>query len=305
MAQARNAGAQTDAMYRPRGLARARARGAALLALLLGLVVGTVGAEDRPFIILQSTTSTQGSGLFDAIVPQFTAASGIEVRVVAVGTGQALANCRAGNGDLALVHAASLEEKFVADGEGLARLPVMYNEFVVVGPDADPAGVVGSEGAAAAFARIAQHHAVFASRGDESGTHVRERELWAAAGYTPDARRDSWYKDTGSAMLPTLNVAIELGGYTLIDRASWDTAPNHARHRLLLEGDSALRNQYSVIVVNPRKHPNIKLREAQALADWLRGPAGQQAIANFKPHGQSLFHPNANANADASNRPQK
>jgi len=269
----------------------------ACLNLLLGAVLAlstvTAHAESRPFIVLQSTTSTQSSGLFDDLLPRFTAATGIEVRVVAVGTGQALANCRAGNGDIALVHAAELEAQFVADGEGLARLPLMYNEFIVVGPGADPARVAGTQRAAAAFARIARQQAVFASRGDESGTHARERALWKAAGYQPDAARDAWYKDTGSAMLPTLNVALQLDGYTLVDRATWDTAPSHGRHRVLLEGDDGLRNQYSLIVVNPRKHPAVKLREAQALADWLLGAAGQRAISAFTPHGKTLFHPNA------------
>ncbi len=270
-----------------------------LLAALLWLGATAARADEPPYIILQSTTSTQSSGLFDDILPKFTAASGIEVRVVAVGTGQALANCRAGNGDLALVHAAAQEEKFVADGDGLARLPLMYNEFVVVGPAADPAQVAGSTGASEAFAHIAQRQAVFASRGDDSGTHARERELWAAAGYLPDAARDDWYKDTGSGMLPTLNVALQLGGYTLVDRATWTTAPSHGQHRILLDGDAALRNQYSLIVVNPRKHPATKVRAAQTLADWLRGPTGQAAIAGFKPHGSSLFHPNAETNVSA------
>lgn len=258
------------------------------------------GDEATPYIVLQSTTSTQSSGLFDALLPRFTQDLGIEVRVVAVGTGQALANCRAGNGDVALVHAEKLETQFVADGEGLARLPLMYNDFLLVGPEVDPAEVGSSANAADAFARIARRQAVFASRGDDSGTHARERELWSAAGYRPDAARDAWYKDTGSAMLPTLNVALELNGYTLIDRATWDTAPRHARHRVVQEGDPALRNQYSLIVVNPARHPATKLREAQALVDWLRGPRGQQAIAAFKPHGRALFHPNANAPSAAT-----
>jgi tungstate transport system substrate-binding protein len=169
----------------------------------------------------------------------------------------------------------------------------MYNEFVLVGPHTDPAGVAGSANASIAFARIAHHQALFFSRGDESGTHTRERQLWAAAGYVPDVAHDGWYRDTGSAMLPTLNVALELSGYTLIDRATWDTAPTHAGHAVLFEGGQELRNQYSVIVVNPRVHPAAKVREAQALADWLRGAVGQQAIAAFQPHGRPLFYPNA------------
>ena len=237
--------------------------------------------------------------MFDDILPKFTAVSGIEVCVVAVGTGQALANCRAGNGDLALVHAAAQEEQCVAAGDGLARLPLMYNEFVLIGPASDPAQVAASASASAALLRIAERQAVFASRGGDSGTHARERELWVAAGYTPDAARDDWYKDTGSGMLPTLNVALQLGGYTLVDRATWITAPAHGQHRILLDGDVALRNQYSLIVVNPRKHPATRVRAAQALADWLRSPSGQSAIAQFQPRGLPLFHPNAELNANA------
>ena len=278
---------------RERARRATRACCAALLSALLALVGAANGAENSPFIVLQSTTSTQSSGLFDTILPQFTASSGIEVRVVAVGTGQALANCRAGNGDVALVHAAELEAQFIASGDGLARLPLMYNEFVLVGPRADPAAITGSANASVAFARIARHQALFFSRGDESGTHARERQLWSAAGYVPDPARDRWYRDTGSAMLPTLNVALELSGYTLIDRATWDTAPTQAGHAVLFEGGAELRNQYSVIVVNPRVHPAAKVREAQALADWLRGAVGQQAIAAFQPHGRPLFYPNA------------
>lgn len=274
----------------------ARRMQAALFGLCLLLGAAAPSAADKaPYLVLQSTTSTQSSGLFDALLPQFSAASGIEVRVIAVGSGQALANCRAGNGDVALVHAAQLEQQFVADGEGLARLPLMVNDFVLVGPENDPAEVAGSTGAAQAFARIARRQALFASRGDDSGTHARERELWATAGYRPDAGRDAWYRDTGSAMLPTLNVALEFGGYTLIDRATWDTAPSHGQHRLLLENDPALLNQYSLIIVNPARHPATRWREAQRLVDWLRGPAGQQAIADFRPHGRVLFHPNAGA----------
>jgi tungstate transport system substrate-binding protein len=276
-------------------MGRSRKRVVALACLVLQLWLGATSARaDTPsYLVLQSTTSTQSSGLFDDLLPRFTADSGIEVRVVAVGTGQALANCRAGNGDLALVHAAALEEKFVADGDGIARLPLMYNEFVIVGPSADPAQVADARRAAEAFARIAKRQAVFASRGDESGTHARERELWAAAGYTPDPAHDTWYKDTGSAMLATLNVAVQLDAYTLIDRATWATAPDHGQLRVLLEGDAALLNQYSLIIVNPRKHPATRLREAEILVNWLRGPAGQNAIVAFKPHGQILFRPNA------------
>ncbi|MBX9605364.1 MAG: substrate-binding domain-containing protein [Gammaproteobacteria bacterium] len=264
------------------------------LGALLALLALAAQAADRSYLLLQSTTSTQASGLFDALLPRFTAATGIEVHVIAVGTGQALANCRAGNGDLALVHAPDAEARFIADGEGLAREPLMYNDFVLVGPVKDPAGVRGAPDAAEAFRRIAVHGALFASRGDLSGTHVREQALWKAAGHSPDPALQRWYRDTGSGMLSTLNVARELGAYTLTDSASWATYTDRQGLAELLSGDPALRNQYSLILVDPRRHPHVHAVEARRLQDWLLGTEGQAAIAAFRPQGRQLFIPNAN-----------
>lgn len=277
---------------RPRapGLAVARA-----CALVVGLLCGwALQAADKPFIVLQSTTSTQSSGFFDDVLPRFTAATGIEVRVVAVGTGQALTNARNGDGDVVLAHAEDAEKTFVTEGHGRARVPLMYNEFVIVGPRSDPAGVAAAVSAGAAFSRIAAAAVPFASRGDESGTHVRERGLWRAASFIPDPANDRWYKETGSGMVPTLNVAKELDAYTLVDRATWETYDDRGALRVLFDSGDALRNQYSLIAVDPRKHPDVHAAEAQRFIDWMTGPEGQAAIAAFQPRGQVLFHPNAN-----------
>jgi len=245
------------------------------------------------FIVVQSTTSTQNSGLFAAILPLFTEATGIEVRVVAVGTGQALKNARNGDGDVLLVHAKSAEEAFVAKGYGTARYDVMYNDFVIVGPAADPAGVRGMTDAPAGLARITAAQALFASRGDDSGTHQKERSLWALAGIDPSQASGSWYRETGSGMGATLNAAVGMGAYTLTDRATWIRFANKGAFEVLLEGDVRLFNQYGVILVNPKRHPRTRTREAQIFVDWLLGSAGQSAIAGYRIAGQQLFFPNA------------
>jgi tungstate transport system substrate-binding protein len=245
------------------------------------------------YIIVQSTTSTQNSGLLDAILPQFTAETGIEVRVVAVGTGQAIKNAQNGDGDVLLVHAKSAEEKFVAEGWGVERFDVMYNDFVVVGPAADPAGIAGSTDVTAAFARIAETAAPFASRGDDSGTHKAERALWSAAGVDVAAASGGWYRETGSGMGATLNTAVAMGAYALTDRATWVAFGNKGDFGVAVQGDARLFNQYGVILVNPAKHPAVKAAEGQAFVDWLTGPAGQAAIAAFTIGGQQLFFPNA------------
>ena len=271
-----------------------------LLLLLLGFMTVAVAGRtalagsDRAeeYILVQSTTSTQNSGLYEAILPQFTAATGIEVRVVAVGTGQAIRNAMNCDGDVLLVHAREAEEKFVAEGYGVARFDLMYNDFVIVGPAGDPAGVAGMADAAGALARIRTAGALFASRGDDSGTHKKELALWRAAGVDPAAESGSWYRETGSGMGATLNIAVGMGAYALTDRATWVTFANKGDHRILVEGDPALFNQYGVILVNPERCPNVKAEAGQRFIDWLLSEAGQAAIGRYRRQGQQLFVPN-------------
>ena len=250
-------------------------------------------AQTRP-IVVQSTTSTANSGLYDAILPAFEAKTGIDVRVVAVGTGQAIENARNCDGDVLLVHAKPDEEAFVADGYGTSRTDLMYNDFVIVGPADDPAGLAGAD-AAAALARVAGSGALFASRGDESGTHKAEMALWRAAGIDPSDGSGDWYRETGSGMGATLNAAVGMDAYTLTDRATWVSFANPQSHRIWVEGDPALFNQYGVIPVSPRACPSVHAQEAQTFVDWLVSAEGQAAIAGFEVNGQQLFHPNAPA----------
>ncbi len=259
--------------------------------MLAATAISATAADD--VIIVQSTTSTQNSGLLDAILPQFQDATGIEVRVVAVGTGQALRNARNGDGDVLLVHAKPAEEAFVAEGFGLPRRDVMYNDFVIVGPATDPAGLANEADVVAALARIAATEAPFASRGDDSGTHKAELRLWGDTGTDVAAASGTWYRETGSGMGATLNAGVAMGAYVLTDRATWISFGNKGEHRILLEGDPRLFNQYGVIVVNPERHPNVQAAAAQTFADWLTGPDGQAAIAAFKVDGTQLFYPNA------------
>jgi tungstate transport system substrate-binding protein len=249
-------------------------------------------ADDK-FIIVQSTTSTQNSGLFEHILPLFTKKTGIEVRVVAVGTGQALKNAENGDGDVVLVHSKPDEEKFVAEGWGVKRYPVMYNDFIIVGPAADPAKIAGMQRAPEALKKIAEVSAPFASRADDSGTHKAELKLWEAAGVDPKASSGSWYLETGSGMGATLNTAVGKHAYALTDRGTWLAFANKDDFKVLVEGDDKLFNQYGVILVNPTKHPNVKAKEGQAFIDWLVSPEGQAAIASYKIDGQQLFFPNA------------
>ena len=268
-----------------------------LLALLLTAppLLGAA-AEDR-FIIVQSTTSTEQSGLFGHLLPLFQAKTGIEVRVVAVGTGQAIRNARNGDGDVLLVHAKPDEEQFVADGQGVKRFDVMYNDFVLVGPQGDPAGVAGITDVTAALAKIAAAQAPFVSRGDDSGTHKAELKLWQAAGVDAKAASGTWYRETGSGMEPTLNTAAGMNGYALTDRGTWLSFQNRGDLAILVQGDGRLFNQYGVILVNPDKHPNVKADLGQEFVDWLVGPEGQQAIADYKINGEQLFFPNAHPSA--------
>ena len=260
------------------------------LALALALASGPARAEA---ITMQSTTSTQNSGLLDAILPLFEEATGIEVRVVAVGTGQALENARRGDGDVLLVHARPEEEAFVAEGHGTERRDVMYNDFVVVGPEGDPAGVAGMRDAAAAFRAIAEARAPFLSRGDDSGTHKAEQALWDEAGVDAEAASGTWYREAGQGMGATLNVGVGMGAYVLADRATWVAFGNKGDFAILVEGDPALFNQYGVIPVSAERHPNVEEEEAEAFADWITGEEGQAAIAAFRVDGQQVFFPNA------------
>jgi tungstate transport system substrate-binding protein len=264
-------------------------------ALLLAPLASPGFAADDDFIIVQSTTSTQNSGLFDHILPKFSEKTGTEVRVVAVGTGQALKNARNGDGDVVLVHSKPDEEKFVAEGWGVKRHDVMYNDFVIVGPNADPAGVAGLKDADQALKKIAEAEASFASRGDNSGTHKAELRLWKKTGVDPTHASGDWYLETGSGMGATLNTAVGKHAYTLTDRGTWLSFANKADFELLVEGDPKLFNQYGVILVNPEKHPRVRAEKGQAFVDWLTSSEGQKAIASYKIDGKQLFSPNARA----------
>ncbi|MCP5060538.1 MAG: solute-binding protein [bacterium] len=270
------------------------------LAGILLAALAAIGDESERFVLLQSTTSTQNTGLLDDLIPRFKAATGIDVRVVAVGTGQALKNARNGDGDLLLVHARDREDAFVAAGFGIERRDVMYNDFVLVGPAEDPAGIRGGKDAPAALRSIASHEAVFASRGDDSGTHTKERALWAAAHIDPGQASRTWYRETGTGMGATLNTAVAMQAYVLTDRGTWISFRNKRGHEILVEGDPRLMNPYGVILVNPEKHPHIKAEDGRAFIGWLTGPAGQKAIAAFQIDGEQLFFPNANGTPEAA-----
>jgi tungstate transport system substrate-binding protein len=265
----------------------------ALMAAALVEVSPIVPRAADNFIIVQSTTSTQNSGLFDHLLPLFTKKTGIEVRVVAVGTGQALKNAENGDGDVVLVHSQPDEEKFVANGWGVTRYPVMYNDFIIVGPASDPAKIANFKKAPEALKKIAEANAPFASRGDDSGTHKAEFKLWEEAGVDPKASSGSWYLETGSGMGATLNTAVGKQAYALTDRATWLAFANKDDFKVLVEGDNELFNQYGVILVNPAKHPNVKAKQGQAFIDWLVSREGQAAIASYNIKGQQLFFPNA------------
>lgn len=268
--------------------------------LALGLITSARAGSQS--IILQSTTSTANSGLYEHLLPLFEKKTGIKVHVVAVGTGQAIRNAKAGDGDVLLVHAKSAEEKFVADGYGVARADVMYNDFVIVGPPADPAGITGSKTIAAALKKIASSKTIFASRGDDSGTHKKELSLWRAAGVDPTTASGKWYRETGSGMGATLNVGIGMNALVLTDRATWLSFKNKGGHTILVEGDPALFNQYGIILVNPKRHPHVKAKAGQAFIDWLLSAEGQAAIGFYKRAGKQLFFPNAKTSAQALKR---
>jgi len=256
------------------------------------LMTESILAGDRS-IILQSTTSTANSGLYDYILPSFTAKTGIKVNVIAVGTGQAIKNARNGDGDVLLVHTKPAEEQFVAEGFGVRRFDVMYNDFIIVGPADDPARISGMQEAASAMRKIAATQAVFASRGDNSGTYKKELRLWQTADVDPTKASGTWYRETGSGMGATLNAAVGMGAYALTDRGTWISFKNKGDFQVAVEGDKNLFNQYGIILVNPEKHPNVKAAEGQAFIDWILSEPGQTAIAGYKLRGQQLFFPNA------------
>ena len=241
-------------------------------------------------IHMASTTSTEQSGLFGYLLPEFKKTSGLDVKVVALGTGQALDTARRGDADVLFVHDQVAEEKFVADGWGVKRYPVMYNDFILVGPQNDPAGVKGKD-IVEALKKLAAGNGDFVSRGDKSGTHAAELRYWKLAG--ADAAKGSGYKECGCGMGPALNIAASSGAYALADRGTWLNFKNRADLAVLVEGDTRLFNQYGVMVVNPARHPHVKAQDAQKFVDWVVSPAGQTAIANYKIGGEQLFFPNA------------
>jgi tungstate transport system substrate-binding protein len=250
-------------------------------------------AQDR-FITVASTTSTEQSGLFGYLLPIYEKQTGVQVRVVALGTGQALDVGRRGDADVVFVHARSAEEKFLAEGEGVKRYPVMYNDFVLIGPKSDPAKIAGGKDITEAMKKIEAARAPFVSRGDRSGTHMAELDLWKASGVDIDKSKGPWYRDTGQGMGPALNTAASMNAYILADRGTWLAFKNRSDLVILVEGDKRLFNQYGVMLVNPAKHSNVKKDLGQQFIDWLVAPAGQQAIADYKIGGEQLFFPNAN-----------
>jgi tungstate transport system substrate-binding protein len=262
-------------------------------ALLLGAIAGLIPAfaQDRS-IVVASTTSTQDSGLFGYLLPIFKAKSGIEVKVIAQGTGQALDTARRGDADVVFVHAKSQEEKFLAEGFGVRRFDVMYNDFVLIGPKGDPAGVKGSD-IETALKTIQAKAAPFVSRGDKSGTHSAELALWKQAGVDIAASKGSWYREIGQGMGAALNTAGAMNGYVLSDRGTWISFKNRGDLEIAVEGDKRLFNQYGVMLVNPEKYPSVKKEFGQAFVDWLVSAEGQAAIAGYKIDGQQLFFPNA------------
>jgi tungstate transport system substrate-binding protein len=269
-------------------------RSLVVLAATITLVVAAPARAQDKSIVVASTTSTQDSGLFSHILPLFKAKTGIDVKVVAQGTGQALDTGRRGDADVLFVHAKAQEEKFVADGFGVKRYPVMYNDFVLIGPKSDPAGIKGMSDVAEALKAIKSKGAPFISRGDRSGTHIAELDLWKAAGIDIGEEKGPWYKEIGQGMGAALNTASAANAYVLADRGTWLSFKNRGDLDILVAGDKRLFNQYGVMLVNPEKHPHVKKALGQAFIDWLVSPEGQNAIADYKINGQELFFPNAN-----------
>jgi tungstate transport system substrate-binding protein len=264
------------------------------LLLLASLAAALPALAQEKFIVVASTTSTEQSGLFAYLLPVFQKKTGIQVRVVALGTGQALDLARRGDADVVFVHARSAEEKFLAEGHGVKRFPVMYNDFVLIGPKSDPARVAGGKDILEALKRIKASAAPFVSRGDRSGTHIAELDLWKLAGIDIAKDKGPWYKDTGQGMGPALNTASAMNGYILADRGTWISFKNRGDLAIAVQGDKRLFNQYGVMLVNPVKHPNVKKDLGQAFVDWVISPEGQKAIAEYKIGADQLFFPDAN-----------
>ena len=261
--------------------------------IVLGLLVAVSAHAQEKFITVSSTTSTEQSGLFKHLLPVFEKKTGIAVRVVAVGTGQALDIGRRGDADVVFVHAKPLEEKFLAEGHGVKRFDVMYNDFVLIGPRSDPAKVAGTRDIVAALQKIKSGQAPFVSRGDKSGTHFAELELWKAAGIDIAKDKGAWYRDTGQGMGPALNSSAAMNAYILSDRGTWLSFKNRGELVISVEGDKRLFNQYGIMLVNPAKHPSVKREMGQAFVDWVISPQGQKTIAEYKIDGEQLFFPNA------------
>ncbi|UWU79522.1 extracellular solute-binding protein [Bradyrhizobium huanghuaihaiense] len=257
------------------------------------LLWSTIAFAQNRTITVASTTSTEQSGLFGHLLPLFSKAEGIDVKVVAVGTGQALDIGRRGDADVVFVHDRPAEDKFMSEGQGVKRFDVMYNDFVIIGPKSDPAQIAGSKDVTDALRRIAAAKAPFVSRGDKSGTHAAELRLWKEAGVDVSSGKDTWYREIGQGMGPALNMASSSNAYLLSDRGTWLSFRNRGELAILTEGDKRLFNQYGVMLVNPAKHSNVKAQDGQAFIDWLVSPKGQQAIAGYKVGGEQLFFPNA------------
>ena len=265
-----------------------------LAALALGIVAAAPTLAQEKSIVVSSTTSTQDSGLFGHVLPLFKSKTGIEVKVVSQGTGQALDTGRRGDADVVFVHAKPQEEKFVAEGAGVKRFPVMYNDFVLIGPKSDPASIKGSKDIVAALKTIKEKGAPFISRGDKSGTHSAELALWKVASIDIEADKGTWYKSIGQGMGAALNTASASNSYVLADRSTWLSFKNRGDLVISVEGDKRMFNQYGVILVNPAKHAAVKKNLGQQFIDWLISPEGQKAIADYKINGEQLFYPNAN-----------
>jgi tungstate transport system substrate-binding protein len=264
-----------------------------LIAVVAGVVVSATAVAQDKSILVASTTSTQDSGLFGHLLPLFKAKTGIDVRVVAQGTGQAIDTGRRGDADVVFVHSRAAEEKFLAEGFGVKRYPVMYNDFILVGPQPDPAGIKGSKDIVAALKTLKDKGVPFISRGDKSGTHQAELKLWSIAGVDIAKDKGPWYREIGQGMGAALNSASASNAYVLADRATWLSFKNKGDLVIAVEGDKRLFNQYGVILVNPAKHPSVKKELGQQFIDWLVSAEGQKAIADYKVNGEQLFYPNA------------